>query len=118
MKYKLNRIGLLQSIALMILFQATASAQDYDVVILNGRVMDPETKFDKVCNVGIKDGRIAIISEIAGEGLLPPRHASRRDDRRECRDGSISIRIAQRGDQCAMPAHRMPEHPTPRAVQP
>jgi len=37
---------------------ATATAQDavqaYDVVINNGRVMDPETNFDGVRNVGIK----------------------------------------------------------------
>ena len=39
-------------------------AQDtYDVVILNGRVMDPETNFDAVRNVGIRDGRIEIITE-------------------------------------------------------
>jgi len=35
----------------------------YDVVILNGRVMDPETKFDGIRNVGIKDGRIVSITE-------------------------------------------------------
>ncbi len=39
-----------------------AVAQGYDVVILNGRVMDPETNFDGVRNVGIKDGRIATIT--------------------------------------------------------
>jgi hypothetical protein len=38
-------------------------AQDYDVVILNGRVIDPETNFDKVSHVGIKDGKIARITE-------------------------------------------------------
>jgi len=44
-------------------------AQDYDVVILNGRVMDPETEFDGIRNVGIKDGRIVAITEesISGE---------------------------------------------------
>jgi N-acyl-D-glutamate deacylase len=31
-----------------------AVAQDYDVVILNGRVMDPETRYDATANVGIK----------------------------------------------------------------
>ena len=40
-----------------------AVAQDYDVVILNGRVMDPETNFDGVRNVGVKDGKIVIITE-------------------------------------------------------
>ena len=38
-------------------------AQDYDLVINNGRVMDPETLFDGVANVGIKDGRITEISK-------------------------------------------------------
>ncbi len=37
-------------------------AKGYDLVINNGRVMDPETGYDKVANVGIKDGRIAIIT--------------------------------------------------------
>ena len=43
------------------------SAQ-FDVVINNGRVMDPETMYDAVANVGIKDGRIAVITreEITG----------------------------------------------------
>jgi hypothetical protein len=40
-----------------------ANAQDHDIVILNGRVMDPETKFDGVRNVGIKDGKIAKITQ-------------------------------------------------------
>lgn len=35
----------------------------YDIVILNGRVIDPETNFDGIRNVGIKDGRIATITE-------------------------------------------------------
>ncbi|RLA26716.1 MAG: hypothetical protein DRR15_19360, partial [Gammaproteobacteria bacterium] len=30
--------------------------ETYDVVIVNGRVMDPETNFDGVRNVGIKNG--------------------------------------------------------------
>ncbi len=41
----------------------SVQAQDFDVVILSGRVMDPETLFDGVANVGIKDGRIAEISK-------------------------------------------------------
>jgi len=47
---------------LTITFSITFS-QSYDVVILNGRVMDPETNFDAVRNVGIKDGKITIITE-------------------------------------------------------
>ena len=43
-------------------------AQNYDLVIQNGRVMDPETLFDAVRNVGIKDGRIVAITKEAIEG--------------------------------------------------
>jgi len=42
--------------------------ESYDVVIQNGRVMDPETNFDAVRNVGIRDGRIVTITEDAIEG--------------------------------------------------
>jgi hypothetical protein len=38
-------------------------AEDYDLVILNGRVMDPESKLDAVRNVAVKDGKIAEITE-------------------------------------------------------
>jgi len=38
-------------------------AQDYDLVIRNGRIMDPETRYDDTANVGIKDGRIAVITK-------------------------------------------------------
>jgi hypothetical protein len=37
--------------------------QEFDVVILNGRVMDPETNFDGIRNVGVLDGKIALITE-------------------------------------------------------
>ena len=37
----------------------------FDIVINNGRVMDPETEFDGIRNVGIKDGRIVTITEDA-----------------------------------------------------
>ena len=39
------------------------NSTSYDVVILNGRVMDPETNFDAIRNVGIKDGIISTITE-------------------------------------------------------
>jgi cytosine/adenosine deaminase-related metal-dependent hydrolase len=42
---------------------SVAHAQDYDLVINNGRVMDPETMYDDIANVGIKDGRIAAITK-------------------------------------------------------
>lgn len=45
---------------------------DYDVVILGGRVMDPETGFDEIRNVGIKDGLIKAITTktITGNTVL------------------------------------------------
>jgi len=43
-------------VALML--AAPAMAADYDLVILNGRVMDPETMLDATLNVGVKDGKI------------------------------------------------------------
>jgi hypothetical protein len=43
--------------------QAPAASDGYDVVILNGRVMDPETEFDAVRNIGIRDGIIVTITE-------------------------------------------------------
>ena len=45
-----------------------AMATDFDVVIKNGRVMDPETNFDGVRNVGVKDGKIVAITEDAITG--------------------------------------------------
>ena len=46
----------------------TEASGDYDVVILNGRVMDPETKTDKVLNMGIKDGIIKTLTDKKIEG--------------------------------------------------
>jgi hypothetical protein len=39
-----------------------AQAKDYDLVILNGRVMDPESGLDELRNVGITDGKITNVS--------------------------------------------------------
>lgn len=39
-----------------------AEAQSYDLVIANGRVIDPESGLDAVRNVGIRDGRIAAVT--------------------------------------------------------
>jgi N-acyl-D-aspartate/D-glutamate deacylase len=47
----------------LFLFATTAlSAQQYDLVLEAGRVIDPETSLDAVRNVGIRDGKIARIS--------------------------------------------------------
>lgn len=55
-----------------------AGAQEYDLVITGGRVIDPETGLDAIRNVAIQDGRIAAITEtplksaktINAEGLI------------------------------------------------
>jgi N-acyl-D-aspartate/D-glutamate deacylase len=39
-----------------------AAAQQYDLVLEGGRVIDPETHLDAVRNVGIRDGKIASIA--------------------------------------------------------
>ncbi|WP_066961693.1 amidohydrolase family protein [Microbulbifer sp. Q7] len=44
------------------LLTAHAFAEAYDIVIMNGRVMDPETGYDAVANVGIKDGVVTSIT--------------------------------------------------------
>jgi N-acyl-D-aspartate/D-glutamate deacylase len=55
-----------------IVFVTAASAQTYDVVILGGRVVDPESGLDALRNVGIADGKIARIStdSLAGKRVL------------------------------------------------
>ena len=58
---------LLLSLAVILPFSVSAQ-EPFDLVINNGRVIDPETNFDSVINVGIKDGRIAAITGKALEG--------------------------------------------------
>ena len=44
------------------------AAETYDLVIANGRVMDPESKLDAVRHVGVRGGRIEAISETPLQG--------------------------------------------------
>jgi N-acyl-D-aspartate/D-glutamate deacylase len=53
---------LLVGAGLLLLAATISAAQQYDVVIEGGRVMDPETGFDGVRNVGVREGKIARIS--------------------------------------------------------
>ncbi len=53
---------------ILLAFASLAPAQDFDLVIENGSVMDPETGLDAVRHVGISDGRITAISESPLEG--------------------------------------------------
>ena len=50
------------SLCLLGLSTTLVSAQQYDLVLAGGRVMDPETGLDAVRSVGIRDGKIARIS--------------------------------------------------------
>jgi len=47
---------------------APVLGQQYDIVLANGRVMDPESNLDAVRNVGIRGGKIAAVSDSALEG--------------------------------------------------
>jgi N-acyl-D-aspartate/D-glutamate deacylase len=49
---------------------ASKRTETYDVVIADGRVMDPESGLDAVRNVGIRSGKIATISTEPLEGKL------------------------------------------------
>lgn len=73
--YSLGWKGMLMACftgALLFAGPFSVADSDYDVVILNGRVIDVETKFDEVRNVGIKNGKIAVITEdkIAGKEMI------------------------------------------------
>ena len=63
-------IGKLRMLAAIALFMcgSVIHGQDYDLVILSGRVIDPATMFDGVRNVGVKDGKIAAITRDAIQG--------------------------------------------------
>ncbi len=53
-----------RALALAVVWSATLAAQgSYDLVIRNGRVIDPESGLDAVRNVGIVAGRVVAVSE-------------------------------------------------------
>lgn len=54
--------------ALALPVPAAAPGDPFDVVIRGGRVMDPESGLDAVRDVGIRDGRIAAVSEAPLDG--------------------------------------------------
>ena len=74
-----GEIGMLTIMGVLIAFgairaraQGSADKRHYDVVIGNGRVMDPESGLDAVRNVGITAGKIAAISAapLAGTTMI------------------------------------------------
>ena len=46
--------------------------EELDVVILNGRVIDPESQFDEFMNIGISEGKIRIITKktVSGKAIF------------------------------------------------
>jgi N-acyl-D-aspartate/D-glutamate deacylase len=56
----------------LILSSTFLAAQQYDLVVEGGRVMDPETGLDAVRNVGIRDGKIVRVSadKLAGRRVI------------------------------------------------
>lgn len=67
-KNEINRREFNAGMATTVVAASTASqalaqtAEPFDLVIRGGRVMDPETNFDKVANVGVRKGRIVAIT--------------------------------------------------------
>lgn len=57
---------------LLLLLIGTIQAAQYDLVINNGRVLDPETNLDGIRDIGIRDGQIVRISEksLPGENAI------------------------------------------------
>ena len=57
---------------IVVLLTACASPPSYDIAIVNGRVMDPESGLDAVRNVGVNGDKIATITEdeISGKQTL------------------------------------------------
>ena len=60
MSYRLHAASIACCLALGT--PAVGAQQTYDVVILNGRVMDPESGLDAIRSLGIRAGRIAAIA--------------------------------------------------------
>jgi cytosine/adenosine deaminase-related metal-dependent hydrolase len=59
---------LIFALCLLVFSTPIVSAQQFDLVLDGGRVMDPETGLDAVRNVGIRDGKIVRISSDALSG--------------------------------------------------
>lgn len=49
-------------------FHVWATSADFDLVILNGRVIDPETKLDAIRHIGVRAGRIVAVSKTELKG--------------------------------------------------
>lgn len=67
-----SHLSLLGFLALCWMLSVPGQAEEYDLVINHGRVIDPETGFDDVANIGIKGGTIAMITKqaITGKNVI------------------------------------------------
>ncbi len=59
---------LIFSLGVLVFLTTLVAAQQYDLVLEGGRVMDPETGLDAVRNVGIREGKIVRVSSEALSG--------------------------------------------------
>ncbi len=74
-----------------------ARSPSYDLVVANGRVMDPESGLDAVRHIGIRGGTIEAVSAtpLAGSRVIDAAHSSSRLDSSTCTStGSRRSRIA------------------------
>jgi dihydroorotase len=62
------RAALLSVLATVLLASSALAQESYDVVLVGGRVMDPETGLDAIRNVGIRGQTVVAISEDALTG--------------------------------------------------
>src|SRR5713101_6337078 len=67
-----NRVAFLSCVLLALVctlpVEPSAAPPEYDIVLLNGRVIDPESNLDAIRNIGISNGTIQAISEKSMRG--------------------------------------------------
>jgi hypothetical protein len=68
MRINLKTLILAGCASLLGTFCASAQIAVYDVVIMQGRVIDPETQLDAVRNIGINGHTIAIVTDAPLQG--------------------------------------------------
>ncbi len=70
----------------------------------------PAARPDKGAGVMVLPRRL-VGTQIAFQGILPPGHLGRRDDRREGGQRGVAVRVANRDSERAMAAHRVAHDP-------
>lgn len=67
-----TRAAIWLALAVVAIGACTSASDVYDVAIIGGRVMDPETRLDAVRNVGVTDGEIVAVTSrpIAGRDTI------------------------------------------------